>query len=249
MAPAVLSRVDGPIRWIGLNRPERLNAMNARLVADLSQALDEAEADPETRVVILYGEGRAFCSGDDLKDIDAQTGSQAETRAWVEAIQHVTTQIWESERIVIAAVHGWCVGGALEWTLNCDFRIFADDARWFFPEVTLGFFVTGGATALLTGLVGPQIAKDLMILGERRDARAALDYGIAWKLAPEEKLREEARTLALAIAARPAESVAAMKRAVNAGVHSSLRDAMAVETEATVRGFLSPQAQARAREF
>lgn len=247
--PAVLSRIDGPIRWITLNRPERLNAMNGQLVADLTRALDEAEADPATRVIILHGEGRAFCSGDDLKDIDAQTGSQADAQAWVEAIQHVTTQIMGSRRIVIGAVHGWCVGGALEWAINCDFRLFADTTRWFFPEVSLGFFVTGGVTALLTKQVGPQVAKELMILGERQDAQAALEYGIAWKLVPEASLLDEARMLALAIAEKPAGSVADIKRAINAGFHSSLADAMAVETDATVRGFLSPEAQARAKAF
>lgn len=249
MSPAVLSRSDGPIRWIKLNRPERLNAMNGQLVADLSQALDEAETDASARVIILHGEGRAFCSGDDLKDIDAQTGSEADTRAWVQAIQHVTTQIMGSDRIVIAAVHGWCVGGALEWAINCDFRLFADNARWFFPEVSLGFFVTGGVTTLLTKQVGPQIAKDLMILGERHDAEAALRYGIAWKLVPESELLHEARKLALVIAEKPARSVADIKRAINAGLQASLHDAIAMETEAAVRGFLSPEAQARAKAF
>jgi enoyl-CoA hydratase/carnithine racemase len=246
---AVLSRIDGPIRWVKLNRPERLNAMNGQLVADLSRALDEANADPSTRVIILHGEGRAFCSGDDLKDVDAQTQSEADTRAWVDAIQHVTTQIMGSDLIVIAVVHGWCVGGAVEWVVNCDFRLFADNARWFFPEVTLGFFVTGGVTALLTKQVGPQVAKELMILGEKQDAAMALKAGIAWKLFPESELLAEARKLALAIATKPRESVADIKRAINAGFHSSLEDAMAIETEATVRGFLTPEAQARAKAF
>lgn len=249
MTAAVIARIDGPIAWVRLNRPERLNAMNAALVAGLTDALDRAEADPAVRVVILHGEGRAFCSGDDLKDLEAQTASEAETQAWVEAIQHVTDRIMQSRKIVIAAVHGWCVGGALEWVINCDFRLFADDTRWFFPEVSYGLFVTGGVTALLTKQVGPQLAKELIILGERHDARKALEVGIAWRLVPAEALLAEAEKLALTIAERPAEAVADIKRAINEGFHSSLKDAMALETAATVRGFLSPDAQARARNF
>lgn len=249
MTDAVISRQDGVITWIKLNRPERLNAMNRQLVDELALALAKAEAEEATRVIILHGEGRAFCSGDDLRDLDAQTVSETETQAWVEAIQNVTLQIMRSRKIVIAAVHGWCVGGALEWAINCDFRLFADNTRWFFPEVTYGLFVTGGVTALLTKQVGPQIAKELMILGERHDAVKAVEVGIAWKIVPEAGLLAEAEKLALRIAERPAGAVSDIKHAINEGFHSSLADAMALETKATVSGFLSPEAQARARAF
>ncbi|AZO41907.1 enoyl-CoA hydratase/isomerase family protein [Mesorhizobium sp. M7D.F.Ca.US.005.01.1.1] len=249
MTAAVISRNDGAIAWVKLNRPERLNAMNRQLVDELAEALVRAEADEAIRVVILHGEGRAFCSGDDLRDLDAQTSSEAATQAWVEAIQNITLQIMQSRKIVIAAVHGWCVGGALEWAINCDFRLFADNTRWFFPEVSYGLFVTGGVTALLTKQVGPQVAKELMILGERHDARKAVEVGIAWKLVPEAELLDEARKLALKIAERPTGAVSDIKHAINEGFHSSLAEAMSLETKATVSGFLSPEAQARAKEF
>ncbi len=249
MNDAVISTIDGPIAWVKLNRPERLNAMNRQLVDGLSKALAAAEADEGVRAIILHGEGRAFCSGDDLKDLDAQTASEAETQDWVEAIQAVTLQIMQSRKIVIAAVHGWCVGGALEWVINCDFRLLAENTRWFFPEVTYGLFVTGGVTALLTKQVGPQVTKELLILGERHDAQKAMEVGIAWRIVADDRLLDEARQLALTIAARPAAAVADVKRAINDGFHSSLEDAMAQETAATVRGFLSPEAQAKAKEF
>src|SRR5690349_3414746 len=236
MPSAVIARHEGQIAWIKLNRPERLNAMNKQLVEELSLALDAAESDARVRVIILHGEGRAFCSGDDLKDLDAQTTSEETTRAWVEAIQKVTHQIMRSKKVVIAAVHGWCVGGALEWVINCDFTLFADNTRWFFPEVTYGLFVTGGVTALLTKQAGPQVAKELMILGERHDARKALEVGIAWRVVPAAELLGEAQKLANLIAERPAEAVADVKQAINEGFHSSLADAMALETKATVRG-------------
>ncbi|WP_439622393.1 enoyl-CoA hydratase/isomerase family protein [Shinella sp.] len=249
MNHTVISTIEGPIAWVKLNRPERLNAMNRQLVDGLSAALAAAEADEGVRAIILHGEGRAFCSGDDLKDLDAQTASEADTQDWVEAIQAVTLQIMQSRKIVIAAVHGWCVGGALEWVINCDFRLFAEKTRWFFPEVTYGLFVTGGVTALLTKQVGPQVTKELLILGERHDAQKALEVGIAWKIVADDRLLDEARQLALTIATRPSAAVADVKRAINDGFHSSLQDAMAQETAATVRGFLSPEAQAKAKEF
>lgn len=249
MNDAVISTHEGTTAWVKLNRPERLNAMNRQLVDGLAAALAKAEADETIRAIVLHGEGRAFCSGDDLKDLDAQTVSPEATQDWVDSIQDITLQIMRSRKIVIAAVHGWCVGGALEWAVNCDFRIFSEKARWFFPEVSYGLFVTGGITALLTKQAGPQAAKELMILGEKHDAQKALDVGIAWKVVPDDQLLDEARTLALAISERPAGAVADIKHAINEGFHSSLEHAMALETRSTVSGFLSPEAQARAKEF
>lgn len=249
MNGTVISTAKGAVAWLKLNRPERLNAMNRALVDDLSAALRKAEDDAAVRVIVLHGEGRAFCSGDDLKDLDTQTASEEATQEWVEAIQGITHQIMGSRKIVIAAVHGWCVGGALEWVINCDFRLFAENTRWFFPEVSYGFFVTGGVTALLTKQIGPQVTKELLILGEKQDARRALQVGIAWKIVPDDELLASARSLAETIAGRPAEAAAAAKYAINEGFHSSLADAMARETAQTVSGFLSKDAQARAKEF
>lgn len=246
---SVICQKEGAIAWIRLNRPERLNAMNAQLVDELTRALQDANADPGTRVIILHGQGRAFCSGDDLKDLETQTASAASTQAWIEAIQQVTLHIMRSDKIVIAAIHGWCVGGALEWAINCDFRLFAQNTRWFFPEISYGLFVTGGVTSLLSKQLGPQRTKELMIWGEKHDADSALRLGIAWKIVPEQDLLAEARKMATEILARPARVVSDIKRAINNGIHSSLEDAMVFETEATVRAFHSPEAQALAQEF
>ncbi len=249
MPDAVLTRNQGPVAWIKLNRPERLNAMNRALVDGLAAALAAAEADPAIKVMILHGEGRAFCSGDDLKDLDAQTSSVGATQGWVDAIQDITVRIIGSKKIVICAVHGWCVGGALEWAINCDFTIFSENTRWFFPEVSYGLFVTGGVTALLTKQVGPQIAKEYMILGDKHDAVEALKAGIAWRVVPDATLLDQAHALALKIAEKPSDAVADIKNAINKGFHSSLEEAMARETKSTVTGFLSAEAQARAKAF
>ncbi len=138
MGKTVVVRVDGVIARVKLNRPHRLNAMNQDLVNDLAAALDRIESDEKIRTVILHGEGRAFCSGDDLQDLDNQTTSADATQAWVESIQAITLKIMGSKKIVIAAIHGWCVGGALEWAINCDFRIFAGTASWFFLKSLMG---------------------------------------------------------------------------------------------------------------
>ncbi|MDJ0949484.1 MAG: enoyl-CoA hydratase/isomerase family protein [Alphaproteobacteria bacterium] len=247
-ATVLTERRDG-VRTVTLNRPDRLNAINPTLLADLAAALTEAAADPETRVVILTGAGRAFCAGDDLKEFDDQAGSEAETRAYVDSIQEITRLLVLGDKIVIGAIHGWAVGGGLEWVLNCDFAIFAEDTRCFFPEILLGVFVTGGVTALLPRLVGLPKAKEMILFGDRFDARTAHEIGIAWKVVPEAELRAEADALAQRVAALPAARVRDLKRILNRACAMSVAEAMALETDATVAGFLDPATATRVSAF
>ncbi|MGH7190784.1 MAG: enoyl-CoA hydratase/isomerase family protein [Acetobacteraceae bacterium] len=228
----------GGVRVITLDRPERLNAIVPELLGGLIAALEAAARDPAVGAIVLTGAGRAFCAGDDLKEFSAQSAGEATARAYVTRIQDVTRAIMLGRVPVIAAVRGWAVGGGLEWMLNCDFAIAAEGSRFFFPELAWGMFVTGGATALLPRLVGLGRARELIMLGERFEARAALAWGLVWKVVADEALMEEAVTLARRIAALPAEPVRALRKILAA---PGLAAAMDAETEATVKAFLDPE--------
>ncbi len=241
MSQTVLSHLSEGVRTVRLNRPDRLNAINPTLLADLKAALDTADADPETKVVVLRGEGRAFCAGDDLKEFDQQAGTEAETRAYIESIQDITRAIVLGDKMVVGAIHGWAVGGGLEWMINCDLAILAEGTRCFFPEVSLGLFVTGGVTRLLPAMVGLTKAREMILFGERFDASQALDMGLAWKVVPEARLVAEAEATARRIAALPGHAVSALKQVLARAPGSGLEAAMALETEATLRGFLDPE--------
>ena len=180
---------QGGVRVITLNRPDRLNAIVPELVTDLLSMLTEAANDETVRAVILRGAGRAFCSGDDLQN---ETGTLAQTQAFVEGIQDVSRAILLGPKPVVAAVHGWAVGGGLEWVMNCDFAVCSDETRFFFPEVSLGLFPTGGATSILPRLVGLQRARELMLFGEQFDAQQAHDWGLIWNVVPEDSLLDAA---------------------------------------------------------
>ena len=104
----------------------------------------------------MRGAGRAFCSGQDLKEFDHQSEGEAEARAYIESIQDITREMVLGEKMIVGAIHGWAVGGGLEWLINCDLAILAAGTRCFFPEISLGVFVTGGVTTLLPKLVGLQ---------------------------------------------------------------------------------------------
>jgi enoyl-CoA hydratase/carnithine racemase len=128
----------GSIGLVTLNRPDRLNAISGDVLAAFAAALEKSFADPQTAVVVLTGAGRAFCSGDDLKELDQQTASEAAVRAHIAAIQNITRLMLGSEKAIVGAVHGYAVGGGFEWLLNCDLVIAADDLVAFFPEMDWG---------------------------------------------------------------------------------------------------------------
>lgn len=237
---------DG-VRVITLHRPERLNAIVPALIEDLVAALHAAQADADVRALVLAGAGRAFCSGADLKDGSAHGGDAEATRRYVERIQDVTRAMLLGRLPVIGAVHGWAVGGGLEWVIDCDLVVAAEGTRFFFPELAWGLFVTGGVTALLPRIVGLQRARELILLGERFDAADAARWGLVHKVVPEAALMKEATTLARRIAALPPAGPTALRRALLPP--AELEAALRIEAEATLRGFLDPQTTARLQHY
>ena len=239
--------VEGGVRIVTLNRPQRLNAIVPELLEDLIAAL--RAGDGNVRCIVLTGAGRAFCAGDDLKEFGAQVADPASTRAYIERIQDVTRAIVLGDTPVVGAIRGWAVGGGLEWTINCDFALAAEGTRFFFPEVSWGVFVTGGVTELLPRLVGLGRARELIMLGERFDAAQARDWGLVHKVVSEAALMPEALALARRIAALPPGPVRDLRRILARRAGGGLDAAMAAETDATVRGFLDPETAKRIGTF
>ena len=237
------------VQKISLNRPHRLNAIVPELLDDLIATLDAANADPQVGAIVLTGEGRAFCAGDDLKEFNSQTGGEAETTAYIERIQDVTRSMMLGARPVIGAIRGWACGGGLEWVINCDFAIAAKGTRFFFPEISLGVFVTGGVTDILPRLVGLQRAREMIMLGEKFDAGQAKSWGLIRDVVTDEELLPSAQALAQRIATLPRERVSDLRRILARRTGAGLDAAMAQETEATVKGFLDPESAKRVAQF
>lgn len=228
------------VRTIALNRPQALNAMNRRLIDEVSIAFDDANRDPETRAIVFTGEGRAFCAGDD-RNAHVHPENEAEARAMVDAIQRATEAIVFGAKPVVGAINGWAVGGGFEWAINCDFPIWAESAKGFFPEVSLNLFVTGAVTSILPGIVGPVKAREMLFFGDRYSAQDLAQCGVAWKVVPDAQLRDEANATAERLARLPSLAVRSMKRVLNQATAGGLRTALQLETEATVAGFLDPE--------
>ena len=245
----VISRLDEHgVRSILLNRPDQLNAMNGRLITDVCQAFDDANADDATRAIVFSGEGRAFCAGDDRNE-HQHPENENEAREFVDLIQQATRAIVFGPKPVVGAINGWAVGGGFEWAINCDFPIWAESARGFFPEVSLNLFVTGGVTSLLPALVGLNKAREMLFLGERYDAAALQRMGVAWRVVADDELMATALSVAARLANKPPASVRAMKRVLNRAAVVDLEQALELETEATVAGFMDPLTTKLLKDF
>jgi enoyl-CoA hydratase/carnithine racemase len=245
----VLSELNSEgVRTITLNRPDRLNAMNHALVRDVAEAFTDANNDGATKAMIFTGAGRAFCAGDDRQE-HVHPETEAKAREFVEAIQDATRAIVFGEKPVVGAINGWAVGGGFEWAINCDFSIWAESARAFFPEVSLNLFATGGVTALLPALVGLNTAREMLFLGEKYDAPTLKQLGVAWKVVPDAALMTEAQAVARKLAALPPLSVRAMRRTLYRTATTDLATALQLESDATVKGFLDPETTRRLKNF
>lgn len=239
----------GNVGLVTLNRPERLNAISGDLMTDFLIALRGAFADEEVGAIVLTGAGRAFCSGDDLKEFDLQSESDRKTREHVAAIQRVTRVIMGSEKPVIGAIHGFAVGGGFEWLLNCDMVVAADSLVAFFPEMSWGHFVTGGVTHLLPKAVGHQRAMELFLLGERQSAERLERLGLVNFVAPEADMLDMALRIAGQIALKSRFAIGKLKTALNHHLGAPLWEAVDLEEEITVAAFKHPDTAARVRSF
>lgn len=245
----VLSSIDeNGVRTIALNRPDSLNAMNRQLIDDVARAFDDANGDHATRAIIFTGTGRAFCAGDDRHE-HVHPENEAQARDLVDAIQRATRAIVFGEKPIVGAINGWAVGGGFEWAINCDFPIWAESARGFFPEVSLNLFVTGAVTSLLPALVGLNTAREMLFLGCRYSAAKLQEMGVAWRVVSDDGLMDEARSIAGQLSRLPPLSVRAMKRTLNHCATSDLTRALELETEATIAGFLDPETTERLKDF
>lgn len=247
---------EGGVATVTLNRPERFNALGARMVEELGDALDEVEGSGEVRAFILTGAGdRAFCSGVDLKEraaMDAD-GKWAHNRA----LNAFAGRLARLQVPTVAALNGLAFGGGLEISLACDFRIAAEGARFALPEVGLGIVPGAGGTQRLPRLVGPTRAKELILTARRISAETALEIGLVSKVVPAGSLMDEARALAAEIAANSPLALAYAKAAVDLASETSLEQGLRYET-AAIRATLASEdyaiglaafAEKRAPEF
>ncbi|KPK20991.1 MAG: enoyl-CoA hydratase [Nitrospira bacterium SG8_3] len=236
------------IATIKLNRPKVLNAMNKQMWLDFQVALEEVKNDPDIKVLIITGEGRAFSTGADLKESKGR--SIEEYRDYLVGLQETSRKIIRFEKPTIAAINGYALGSGYELALACDIRITAEEAQIGSPEVKVTSSVTGGAMRLVQDLIGPGKAKELLFTGEYIDGKEAERIGLVNKAVPGEQLTDEAREMAEKIANNSAFSTKMIKKGLQmARGEASLEALMDYEIEACLACVSTKERQKALKEF
>jgi enoyl-CoA hydratase len=234
----------GALALITLNRPDKLNAINADMVGEIGGALDIAEADDNVRVIVLAGAGRAFSAGFDLETGDAATDTEAVRRTLTKDFG-IIMRFWDCPKPTVAAVHRYCLGSALEMAVACDVTLAADDCLFGEPEVQFG---SGIVAMLLPWLIGPKQAKELLLTGDDRiPAERALQLGLVNRVVPAARLLDEALDLGRRIAANDQVAVRLTKLAVNRSMDvAGLRQALlqALELDVIIETTQTPESRA-----
>ncbi len=209
----ILVRKTEAITTIRLNRPDKLNAVDREMLDTLDTVVNHLHQDESVRVVVLEGSGeRAFCVGADLNQI--ATFDSADIRKWVNDGNRVLSRLANLPVPVIASIHGYAVGGGLEFALACDLRIVSDDSSFGLPEITHGWFPGWGGTHRLLNVIGESKAKELVFLGERIDAQTAHGLGVVNRVVPRDNLAAAVQEIAQSLAQKSPVAVKAAKAAL-----------------------------------
>jgi enoyl-CoA hydratase/carnithine racemase len=214
------------VTLIRLNRPEALNALNTKLLGELSQALDAAEADEGVRCVVLTGSEKAFAAGADIKEMSDKTYAQMFS---MDFFTPAARRLEQFRKPIIAAVAGYALGGGCEIAMLCDFIIAAETAKFGQPEINLGVMPGIGGTQRLTRYVGKSKAMDMILTARMMDAAEAERAGLVSRIVPADKLLDEALAAAAKIAAQSPLAVLMNKELVDAAYETTLSAGVTME--------------------
>ena len=222
------------VATITMNRPEALNALSLQLGKDLRAAIEKAIED-KARAVVLTGEGRAFCSGGDLREMQAMWQKEGRVEAFLEnpleALHAVIALIRETPIPFVAAVQGVCAGAGTNFALACDLILVAENASFNEAFVRIGLSPDCGGSFFLPRAVGEKLAAELFMLGGTINARRAAEIGMINRVVPAENLMEETTALAKKLALAPTGSIGRIKKMLNASFSNDLSQQLGLEHE------------------
>ena len=225
----IIVDITDSIATVTLNRPDALNALNQKLLGELCQALEEADANDKVRAIVITGSERAFAAGADISEMAEQSFVDMTTQRFFE---DETRRIEAIRKPIIAAVAGYALGGGCELAMICDFIIAADTAKFGQPEINLGVIAGMGGTQRLTRFVGKSKSMDMHLTGRFMDAEEAERSGLVSRVVPAKKLAAEARAAAEKIAEKSQIAAIAAKDAVNRAYETTMAEGLNYERRA-----------------
>lgn len=244
MDDQIIFKSEKGVFRIILNREAKRNALTRVMYDGLAEGLEKAENDPEIRVILIYGNGKCFCAGNDLKDfqdLDSEPRTRP-TRSWIDLLLN-------ARKPIIAAVHGYAIGVGVTMLLHFDLVYAAKGTRFQFPFVNLGLIPEIGSTFLLPELIGRQRAAELFFFGDWFSAEEAHNIGMVNKIFSENELISEVTLLAEKLAEKPPEALRQVKAYIKKYYAGVLDKLMPLEMAEFVRRQRSPEAQEAFKAF
>ena len=238
----IIYQVEEGIATITFNRPKALNALNAALLAELSDALDRVAADEDIRVLVLTGAGdKAFVAGADISEL--ATFNSLSAKHFGETGHAAINKLQELPIVVIAAVNGFALGGGTEIAIACDFIYASENAKFGQPEINLGLIPGFGGTQRLPRLIGTNLAKELIYTGKMISAAEGRQVGLVNQVVAPDSLMDDVMKVAKEIAAKGRVSLRAAKQAVNNGINADLATGLRIEIDAFALSYSSSDAK------
>ena len=220
--------VKDNIAWLYLNRPDKLNAFIAQMNREVKDAIKVASNDDQVRCIVITGEGRAFCSGQDLSEVDEHMDHGQVLR---DHYGPMIKQIRQCEKPIIAAVNGVAAGAGFSLALACDFRLVSERGSFMNAFIHVGLIPDSGNLYYLTQLVGHSKALELSILGDKVPATVAVEMGLANQQISAETWTEELTVFAARIAALPTKAIGLIKRSLKSATNLSFEDYLEQEAQ------------------
>jgi enoyl-CoA hydratase len=221
--PSVLYEIDQKVGIVSLNRPDKLNALSMEMRLELERALQAADDDPATSVIVLRAQGRSFCVGFDIGGGHDRAKSPwrhdaLKYRERLAVSLRALMTPWNLRKPVIASVQGHALGGGCELAMFCDLTVAADDAQFGEPEILLS---QAGPGVVMPWIIGHKRARELLYFGELIDAQTALELRMINRVVPPAQLRDQTLKYARRLALISPEALTATKRAINRGIEDA----------------------------
>ena len=214
--------------WIYLNRPEVMNALSMKLSDELVAAIELVRQSTKLKFLVIKGMGSNFCVGDDIKEM-MKWGNANDITRRVRYYQNMANQLEELDKITIAAVDGFAVGGGLEITMACDFVIATKRSKWGMPEVDVGITPGWGGTTRLARLIGRRRAKEINLIGALHTSKKAVEWNLWNRVVANDQLDEEVERLLKVLKSKNQQGMRQLKFIINRGVECDLYTAQGFE--------------------
>lgn len=231
MDKSITTQIENKIATLTLNRPEVFNSFNREMALLLQDQLDSCEKNPEIRAIVITGSGKAFCAGQDLKEVTSPELNPGFKKILEEHYNPIISRIRKIEKPIIAAVNGVAAGAGANIALACDVVVASDKASFIQAFSKIGLVPDSAGTFFLPRLIGFQKASALMMLGEKVPAAEAERLGMVYKVVPSENFSEEINTIATLMANMPTKALGLTKRLLNNSMQNTLEAQLNLESK------------------